>query len=90
MLPSSLTYIGSNAFISCNIETLTIPSNVTYIGYESFTGINTCHIYAKNPPKTDSHNIPINGTTLYVPKGSLESYKDEWGGLFKNIYEMDE
>lgn len=47
-LPSSLTYIGKNAFrhvsttyCSHRVETITIPSGVTYIGDNAFSGYKT-------------------------------------------------
>ena len=53
-LPHGLTYIGEEAFISCeNLQTVTIPATVTYIDQGAFyycPSLRTVHLLPATPP----------------------------------------
>jgi hypothetical protein len=98
-LPGSLTTIGYCAFSGCNIDSISIPSSVVYIDDYAFTNVNTAYVYAKTPPRRsqdyEDEIKPIivkdlAKSKLYVPKGCLKIYKEKWGHMFGNIYEMNE
>lgn len=85
-IPEGITTIGSNMFNTCgSLEKVTLPSTITGIGDSAFA---SCHsmkeliVYAPTPPAASS--LP-NGetTTLYVPEGSIQAYKDapRWGSF---------
>jgi hypothetical protein len=90
--PNNLQKIDPYAFADCPIENVSIPCDVTYIGSHAFNKVGTCYIYAKVPPTHGNESFIAKNfgeSTLYVPKGCLEAYKD-WNTMFYNIYEMEE
>lgn len=106
LLGNRITRIEVSAFYGCSgLTTITIPESVTEIGYDAFgdcTGLTSMYVKATIPAKpTDAPIVGVAGSdisyrlgcedaTLYVPKGSLETYKaaDGWC-KFKNIQEWD-
>ena len=84
-IPNSVTSIGEYAFYYCNgLTSVTIPNSVTSIGEYAFdecTGLTSVTIEAETPPTLgfavfyDTNDCPI-----YVPCGTLDSYKtaEEW------------
>ena len=100
-LPEGITSIGNETFSSCrSLKTIVIPKNVTQMGYRVFMNceaLKEIHCQATTPPVATSsgssymaifYNFTKSECTLYVPKGSLNAYKDatEWQG-FKNYIE---
>ena len=75
--------IGSKAFYGCSgLTSISIPNSVTRIGNHAFShcsSLSKIYCYAENVPSTESELIfdetPINSAKLFVPKGSVESYK---------------
>lgn len=88
--------IHEDAFAGCDLlTTLTLPSTVETICEGAFACKSLNAIYALNPRGIGIKGKPfIESTqycsTLYVPKGSLQNYKnwDEWAA-FRNIVEFD-
>ena len=96
-LPSTLTYIKKEAFITnISLTKITIPRNVVSIEYDVFAVTSISEITVLNPvPAEVSYNAFLypqnyNNCVLYVPYGSSEAYHNaaEWK-KFKSIIEMD-
>jgi hypothetical protein len=91
-----VTSIGSDAFSDCKeVTSITISNSVTSIGYSAFDGcknINIINSYNTTPPScytaTFSNNVYSNAT-VYVPKESLDAYKEATGwSRFDNLVAM--
>ena len=87
----TVTGIDRGAFYGySNIKRLTISDSIKAIGPNAFDKCtNLTHIYCKviNPDSLSPANIIQNSMmTLYVPQGSVTSYKDNtnWKNKFKN------
>ena len=81
-IPNSVTSIGAYAFLSCSsLTSVTIPESVTSIGNDAFngcSGLTSVTCLAENVPTTGSsafYNVPQSTATLYVPAGSVDTYK---------------
>lgn len=96
-MPNSVKTITNYACYNCTaLKTITLSSKLESIGYNAFAECPKIRtIYAKSitPATLDESTFP-NGAymfaTLYVPKGTLSSYKNAnvWAN-FANIIEMD-
>ncbi|MBR4829819.1 MAG: leucine-rich repeat protein [Muribaculaceae bacterium] len=83
LLPQSVSYLGPQSFAGCDsLETVVFGSGLTYM-HQNIFAINetlksiTCH--APTPPSVSNmtfYNFRFNITTLFVPKSSLELYKN--------------
>lgn len=96
-IPNSVVLIGSSSFYGCTgLTSLTIPNSVTSISNYAFNNCNgLTSIYANSSTPIDLsstinafYNILPFSCTLYVPVGSLSTYKKAyfWGN-FLNIVE---
>ena len=92
-LPNGIQRIGSQAFADCTgLTFLEIPISVTAIAARAFqncSSLATVYCYAEDVPETGDDiftNTPIDSAALYVPAGSVDSYKlaEPWSG-FGNI-----
>lgn len=94
ILPNSIKIIGNSAFEGRrNLTTIIIPNNVTAIKKRAFyycTKLQEVHVKTSTPPvitSTTFDEVTYNGT-LYVPMGSINTYKDaEHWSKFNNIVE---
>ena len=92
-IPSSVTSIGKTAFYNCTrLTSVTIPSGVTSIGDQAFYNCNkltsiTC--LATTPPTLGSNTTSVfystNNCPIYVPSGSVDTYKSSWSEYASRI-----
>ena len=90
-LPSTLTSIGDNCFYNCSrLTSIELPSTLTSVGYNCFdySGLLTILCLAVEPPSCN-HGVVYSSTRLYVPKESIEKYKqsDAWKSA-KRVYPL--
>ena len=102
VVPGETEWIGTGAPVfSSNIKRITIPAGVTRISYNAFkyaTNLKTIICQGTTPPIYDDGGEPfptslLNTTTVYVPKGCTETYRQGWPyrtfADFTNIVEYD-
>ena len=88
-IPSSVTNIGNSTFQNCSgLIEITIPSSVTSIGERAFSGclgVTSVITEITNIFETGDYAFDVgsNATTLYVPKGLVETYRltKDWNRL---------
>lgn len=97
-LPETATAIDRKAMQNCTaLETLTIPGGVSSLGQEALSGcsnLKVVYTYATVPPAlgTDAlSQVPTAATTLYVPRGSKNTYTategwKEFGTIKELVY----
>ena len=96
-IPSSVTELAGNAFFNTPMREVTIPATVTTIGGTLFggqggmaTGPGKVYIQNTNAPSTYHTNV-FGGcaqvVTVYVPQGTLQSYKALWTNV-PHMYEV--
>lgn len=91
-IPNSVTEIEELAFWYSALRTIVIGKNVKSIGYNAFRDCNNLtYMYMKSsiPPVVDEIDSPFeiklqNKCMLYVPKGSMSTYKNTpvWNKFF--------
>ena len=92
--PNSITSIGSGAFSYCSgLTSITIPESVTSIenyAFSNCTGLTSIYVLNEIPAEILSQTFSNYDVTLYVPQGSIETYKvaNYWSN-FTNIVEFD-
>ena len=93
-IPNLVTYIGTQAFYGCTgLTSISIPNSVTSIeddAFYLFSSLTSIYVKATTPPSLDHSFSDYRNITLYVPRGTLEAYKNanEWCN-FENIQEYD-
>ena len=90
IIPNSVTSIGDAAFVDCyNLTSVTIPNSVTSIGDFAFyfcRGLTSMTIEVQTPPTIGNGVFEDCPAEIYVPCGTLETYKTAWpdyGSLIK-------
>ena len=77
-LPSGITSLGDDCFSCCSsLTSISLPSDITSLGDDCFSGcssLTSVLCLAVEPPSCTSSVID-NTMRLYVPKGSVEKYK---------------
>lgn len=89
ILPNGLKEIGYIAFQGCsNLKHIKLPETLTHIGSEAFdeTGITELIVPWKKTINIDYACFPEK-TTVYIPKGCIEAYKND---NYWNVYNLIE
>ena len=92
-IPNSVTSIGNYAFSGCSgLTSVTIPNSVTYIGDWAFlwcSGLTSVTIEAETPPSLwplpEELYDPNSNFPIYVPCGTLDTYKTAWSDYASRI-----
>ena len=93
VIPNGVVSIGHGAFeYTTGLTSITLPSSVTTIGQHAFdhcTGLTTIIVESYDPPTIESNaflNVNTENITVYVPCGSVNTYKNAAGwSSFDNI-----
>lgn len=80
---SGVTSIGNNSFAKCtSLTSIDIPSGVTSIGNTAFggcSGLTSITVNAVTPPTLGTNVFDKANYPIYVPSGSVETYKSASG-----------
>lgn len=93
-IPNSVTIIRRGAFRGCtNLTSVSIPSSITNIGDSAFRGctsLTSIYCNANNPPSIYSYVFDGSYCNIFVPYGSVNSYKNAagWSGYSLRIFGM--
>ncbi len=101
-IPSTVESIGQSCFLNCSsLESITLPAGITSITNYAFSGCSSlasATLEAVSPPEIDSFSDVFNdadevaGFTLYVPAGSVDTYKadEKWSEASEYIQPIPE
>ena len=88
-IPPSVTAIGNYAFSECSsLTSITISSSDTAIGFCTFhycMSLSRIYCYAQVPPYFPSESMISGRPTLYVPRESLELYKQTYAVVLCSV-----
>lgn len=85
ILPSSITYIGGDAFESCSaLTTITIPSNVTWIGGSAFLFCSSLESVVIPPSVTSIGSFAFQGCSALKSISIPSSVTTLYDGVFQN------
>lgn len=99
-IPESITVINSLTFSSCNsLIKIILPKSITEIKENAFYGskkLESIYCYSEEPPhitkSTGSGTGTFNGfsktTKIFVPKASIDKYKEQWQEVISQIYSI--
>ena len=90
VVTEGISKINENAlpYFTVNVVNLTLPQSLKEIGDDAFSlihNLKTITSKAKIAPRLgqNAFNNIRSIKTVYIPAGSLDSYKKEWGSKFK-------
>lgn len=93
VLPESIVSIGEYAFRQqTSLNSIIIPQNVTSLGMQAFAGcaaLKTIYFKSATPPTYGSDAIPDVIQRIYVPAGSVDSYKAAFSKFANRIMAGD-
>ncbi len=88
-IPNSVTSIGECAFYNCkSLTSISIPNSVTSIGSYIISGNKHITYVTSNltsPPKVSNIFSNSNVKVVFVPKGTIDLYKEAWGNNYTYI-----
>ena len=98
-IPEGIKQIAGRAFSGCkSLTSVTIPNSVTSIGKEAFFGcssLSSVTVETETPPTIGNHVFyvydydgnykPLDITIIYVPCGTIETYRSAWSGYASRI-----
>ena len=92
-VPDLITYIPMYFCNLCdNLETVYIGENVKSIGFAfQCLSLSEVHIAAIDPPLIETATAFMSNKeiTVYVPNGTLDSYRDKWGMIKGLVFEEE-
>ncbi|MBR4047710.1 MAG: leucine-rich repeat domain-containing protein [Bacteroides sp.] len=92
-IPSETTAIENYAFMGCeSLNNIELPQGISKIGEFAFfqSPIETIYSRAQYPPTLSRHSFNAPNATLYIPKGSYNTYSDtQWGKILSRIIETE-
>ena len=95
-IPEDIKIIGDAAFFGCKIQSIYLHSNIEEIkerAFSSTVGLSEVHCSSSNPPKLGTQYnyqaFPDNVDILYVPTGSIESYRRSIWSRYFNVIEEE-
>lgn len=90
VVTEGISKINENAlpYFTVNVENLTLPQSLKEIGDDAFSLIHNLKTITSKAPIAPrlgrkAFNKIRSIKTVYIPAGSLDSYKKEWGSKFK-------
>lgn len=90
VVTEGISKINENAlpYFTVNVENLTLPQSLKEIGNDAFSLIHNLKTITSKAPIAPrlgrkAFNKIKSIKTVYIPVGSLDSYKKEWGNRFK-------
>ena len=91
VLPEGLVSLGKEVFLNSGLQNITIPSTIRKIGKNaiySFNNVET-HIHIKDFSRVEGlENLYVPNTTIYVPAGFAEFYRQH--PLFSKLTIIEE
>ncbi len=92
-LPEGMKMIERNAFMDCNLPSLTLPSTITEIQEWAFRmcRIDTIVLLATTPPIVSEWSFEMFHALLVVPCGTMEAYMNDsiWARMIEDGYRMN-
>ena len=91
VLPEGLVSLGKEVFLNSGLQNITIPSTVRKIGKNAIYSFNNveAHIHIKDFSRVEGlENLYVPNTTIYVPAGFAEFYRQH--PLFSKLTIIEE
>lgn len=87
VIPNGVTSIEHSTFYFCtSLQSVVIPNSVISIGELALYSTSLQSVYMESAIPAQIGRTPFDyNTTIFVPKGSLDAYKNAWGATISNI-----